>query len=287
MGLDAIVLSVVNFFFLLSFQNQSDGWTPLLDKNLSQWETYLSYRHTSLTIAGAPKDSNGIPMKPIGLNNDTCRVFSVIDENGEPVLRVSGEIYGCVCTLKEYENYHLQLKVKWGNKKWPPRLQELKDSGLLYHSIGDFGVDYWLTWKLSHEFQIQQKCFGDYWSTAGAKADIRAKMPDGEKSFIFDTNAPLVSDRGNGDYCRRSKDCELPEGEWNTLDLFCFGDKSLQIVNGNVVMALQNSRYSKDGVVMPLTKGKIQIQSEAAEVFYKEIKIMSIDSLPAEFASYF
>ena len=185
--------------------------------------------------------------------------------------------------FERYGNYHLQLKVKWGNKKWPPRLQELKDSGLLYHSIGDFGADYWLTWKLSHEFQIQQECFGDYWSTAGAKADIRSKIPDGEQSYIFDKNAPLVSDRGNGDYCRRSKDFELAEGEWNTLDLFCFCDKSLQLVNGNVVMALQNSRYSKDGVEMPLTKGNIQIQSEAAEVFYKDIKIMSIDSLPAEF----
>src|SRR5208283_2266529 len=153
MSIVSVVLFIVNFFLILPMQDQSEGWTPLLDKNLSQWESYLSYRHTSLTIAGVPKDLNGIPIKPIGLNNDTCKVFSVIDENGEPVLRVSGEIYGCVCTLKEYGNYHLQLMVKWGNKKWPPRLQELKDSGLLYHSIGDYGVDYWLTWKLSHEFQ--------------------------------------------------------------------------------------------------------------------------------------
>ncbi len=286
MGVGTIVLSIVNLFFLFSLQSRDDGWMPLLDKNLSQWEAYLSYRHTSLTITSAPKDSNGIPMNPIGLNNDTCGVFSVIEENGEPVLRVTGEIYGSLCTLKEYGNYHLQLKVKWGKKKWPPRLQEVKDSGVLYHSVGDYGVDYWLTWKLSHEFQIQQECFGDYWSIAGAKADIRSRLPEGEKAYIYDKNAPLVSAEKRG-YCRRSKDCELPEGEWNTLDLICFDAKSLQIVNGNVVLALQNSRYYKDGVEIPLTKGKIQIQSEGAEVFYKDIKIMPIDSLPAEFVSYF
>ena len=90
MGMSIIVFSIVNLFLLFSFQDQRDGWTPLLDKNLSQWETYLSYRHTSLTITGAPKDSNGLPIKPIGLNIDTCRVFSVIDDKGEPVLRVTG-----------------------------------------------------------------------------------------------------------------------------------------------------------------------------------------------------
>ena len=103
MGKSTIVFLIANLFFIFLPQSKSNEWTPLLDKNLSQWETYLSYRHTSLTITGAPKDSNGNPIKPIGLNNDTCRVFSVIDENGEPVLRVSGEIYGCVCTLKDTE----------------------------------------------------------------------------------------------------------------------------------------------------------------------------------------
>ncbi len=287
MSTSTIVLSIISLFFLSSSQNQNNGWIPLLDKDLSQWETYLSYQHTSLTINGAPKDSNGIPIKPVGLNNDVHKVFSVSEENGELVLKVTGEIYGCLGSLKDYENYHLQLKVKWGNKKWPPRLQELKDTGILYHSIGDYGVDYWLTWKLSQEFQIQEECFGDYWSIAGAKIDIRSRIPEGEKLYIYDKNAPLVSDRGNGDYCRRDKNYELADGEWNTVELLCFGDKSLQIVNGNVVMALQNSRYYKDGIEKPLTKGRIQIQSEGAEVYFKDIRIRSIDSLPAQFASYF
>jgi hypothetical protein len=38
----------------------------------------------------------------------------------------------------------------------------------------------------------------------------------------------------------------------------------------------------ENGKELPLTKGKIQIQSEGAEVFYKGIKIQSIDKLPAE-----
>ena len=45
-------------------------------------------------------------------------------------------------------------------------------------------------------------------------------------------------------------------------------------------MILKNSRYlDKDGKFVPLTKGKIQLQSEAAELYYTDIKIRSIDAL--------
>jgi hypothetical protein len=36
-----------------------------------------------------------------------------------------------------------------------------------------------------------------------------------------------------------------------------------------------------------MINGKILIQSEAAEVYYKEIKIRTIDTLPAEYEQYF
>ncbi len=45
-----------------------------------------------------------------------------------------------VFTKEEYSNYHLSLKVKRGDKKWDPRKKLLKDSGILYHSIGPLGA---------------------------------------------------------------------------------------------------------------------------------------------------
>jgi hypothetical protein len=41
-----------------------------------------------------------------------------------------------------------------------------------------------------------------------------------------------------------------------------------------------NSRQTENGKDFPLVKGKLQIQSEGAEVFYKDIKIRSIKSIP-------
>ena len=53
-------------------------------------------------------------------------------------------------------------------------------------------------------------------------------------------------------------------------------------------MILKNSRYLNDsGEFVELKKGKIQLQSEAAEVFFKDIKIREIDSLQQKLNSYF
>lgn len=276
---------------LLSCKQTETGWTDLLDSQLSQWDSYLSYRFQDGYNGTVPKDENGNAIEPIGLNKDKFGVFSIIEENNEPILQISGEIYGCVVTKKEYENYHLKLKVKWGNTKYQPRKKLLMDSGIMYHSVGDFGNDYWRSWMLSQEFQVMEGHMGDFWSQQSSSIEIRSYLPEGnmmnpvaDKSQDF---IPLGSGSEYGGFCLRSCNYENKPGEWNTLELICFENKSLHIVNREVVMILQNSEYEKDGKRVPLQKGKIQLQSEAAEVFYKDIKIRSIDSMPQEYLQYY
>ncbi|PSR53961.1 DUF1080 domain-containing protein [Adhaeribacter arboris] len=262
----------------------------LLDKDLSKWEMYLSYRHKVGYKGEVPLDTDGTPIQPIGYNKNTNNVFTVVEEDGAPVLRVSGEIYGCVFTKQEFQNYHLKLKVKWGSKKWEPRTNLLKDSGVLYHSIGESGKDYWRAWMLGQEFQIMEGHMGDYWTIASSAVDIRAYLPEGAMNTVASASQPFLP-LGKGTersgFCLRSEDREKPQGEWNEIELICFGDKSLHIVNGQVVMVLQNSRYVDNGQTIPLTKGKLQLQSEAAEVFYKDIKIKNLPELPKQYAAYF
>jgi hypothetical protein len=69
--------------------------------------------------------------------------------------------------------------------------------------------------------------------------------------------------------------------------LVCFEGKSLHIINGKLVMVLQNSRFFDGEKFQPLTEGKIQLQSEAGEVYYKNIKIKPINRMPVEFENYF
>lgn len=265
-------------------------WIDLLDKNLSQWEMYLSYRHSVNFNGEAPKDEHGKTIEPVGYNKNVNNVFSVVEENGKPVLKITGEIYGCLFTKQEFENYHLKLKVKWGAKKWTPRMDKLKDSGICYHSIGPAGPDYWRSWMLSQEFQIMEGHMGDYWTIANAAIDVRAFIPEGSMNTVAGNKQPFLPiGRGTSlpGFCMRTADRESPQGEWTDIELICFEGKSLHIVNGEVVMVLKNSRYREGDKDIPLTKGKIQLQSEAAEVFYKDIRIRMLDKLPGKYAAYF
>jgi len=268
-----------------------NGWTSLLDKNLNAWDTYLSYSFKDGYNGSQPVDEKGNLIEPVGLNKDEAGVFRVIEENNEPVLRVSGEIYGCVVTKKEYRNYRFRLKVKWGDKKYPPREKLLKDSGIMYHSVGEFGKDYWRSWMLSQEFQVMEGHMGDFWSQQSSSMEVKAFLPEGTMmNPVADESQPFIplgSGSNYGGFCLRSCNFESKPGEWTTLELVSYEGKSLHIVNGKVVMILQNSRYKKDGEVVPLVQGKIQIQSEAAEVFYKDIEIKEIETLPAEYSTYF
>jgi hypothetical protein len=284
------ILALLFLFLALSSCKEKNSWTKLLDKDLSQWDNYLSYSYPEGYDGEIPLDEHGNMMKPIGLNKNQNDVFTVVEENGEPVLRISGEIYGCAVTKKEFENYHLRLKVKWGDKVWHPRKDLLKDSGILYHSIGPHGAESWRSWMLSQEFQVMQGHMGDFWNQANSAIDIRAFIPEYIMSPVADPSQDFIG-IGEGEdipsYCMRSANFEKPHGEWNVMELICFENKSIHIVNGEVVMILRDSRYVENGKKIPLLKGKIQLQSEAAEVFYKNIEIRNLESLPKEYAHYY
>lgn len=284
-------ITIIAVFAMISCScsNKSE-WTNLLDKNLSQWDNYLSYRMPVGYSGQIPKDKDGNDMQPIGMNQSGYDVFTAMQEGSEPVLRISGEIYGCLISKEEYSDFHLTLKVKWGDNKWDPRKKLLKDSGILYYSIGPIGQDYWRSWMLSQEFQIMEGHMGDFWSQSNSAIDIKAFIPEGEMMNAVADMSQTFIPFGNGGvsgFCMRSANYENAPGEWNTIDLICFRGKSLHIVNGHVVMILEKSRQVTDGNSMPLTKGKIQIQSEAAEVFYKDIRIRKLESLPVEYDKYF
>jgi hypothetical protein len=267
-----------------------DGWINLLDSSLSKWDMYLSYKYQNGYSGKIPTDVNGNEIPPIGYNKNVNNMFTVIQENNEPILKVTGEYYGCVFTKEKFKNYRLKLKVKFGTKKWEPRADKLMDAGVLYHSQGEAGVDYWRAWMLSQEFQIMEGHFGDYWNIANAAIDIRAYIPEGSMSAVADESQqfiPFGTHTENTGFCMRKMRAETPNNGWTEIELVCFEGKSLHIINGKVVMVLQNSRYFDGEKFQPLVEGKIQLQSEAGEVFYKDIKIKPINKMPAEFEKLF
>jgi hypothetical protein len=262
--------------FGFSRTEKADHWKQLFNgKDLTGWDTYLG---PDLNDSGKP--ING---QPIGLNNDPRHVFTIVQQGGENIIRISGENWGAISTKEEYENYHLQLQFKWGALSWGQKKNKKKDSGLLYHSVGKYGADYG-AWMRSQEFQIEEGNCGDYWGVAGGMADIPI-IKKSETEYVYNPQGTLTTfmeGSKQGRRCIKGSDAENPSGEWNTLDLYCYGDTSIHVINGKIMMILYHNKQMDNGQVLPLNKGKIQIQSEGAEVFYRQIKIQPIDRLPAE-----
>jgi hypothetical protein len=244
-------------------------------RDLEGWDTYIGPPYDTLQ-----KKFMG---KAPGLNADHSRVFTVTKTDGKGAIRISGEHFGGISTQESYENYHLRLEFKWGGKKWHPKKKSARDSGLLYHAVGPHAGD-GNFWMRSHEFQIQEADCGDYWGVAGAFADIPAREKS-ENHYVYNPAGPLLTFRDKtpiGRHCIKNPDAEKTSGEWNAIDLYCIGDTSVHVVNGIVNMVLYNLRQENADGSSPLTNGKIQIQSEGAEIFYRNITIDHIQRIPPE-----
>lgn len=258
-----------------------------LDTNLSQFEKWIGVPHK--TVEGLPEgtfQSNNVTKgTALGLNNDIKNVFSVIEEDGEQVLKITGEIYGGLTTKDTYSNYHLSIMFKWGDKKWEPRLDVKRDSGILYHCYGDHGR-FWNTWKTCLEYQVQESDLGDFIplggnavtpKVSGPKVEIRGT--EGKKQNSYDPNSDVYLEKIG--YTMASKEVDKPHGEWNHLELYVVGNNAVHVVNGEVVMVVENAK-KPDGTL--LAEGQIQIQSEAAECYYKDLSVTPIKKFPKAIA---
>ncbi len=263
--------------YVIELNEPKVPWQYLFNsKNLDGWDTYLGPQFPAVG-----DDRTGVV--PIGLNIDPKQTFSVVTEDGEKALRISGEQFGGISTKDVFENYHLQLQFKWGKQKYHPREKAKMDSGICYHANGEHGAD-WGCWMQSQEFQLQEGDCGDYWGCAGAIFDIPAKK-QGEKDWIFDPKGEIMTFQDGtpvGRHCIKNLDAEKPYGQWNTIDLYCFGGTAVHVVNGRVVMVLYNSSRKAEPEVELLTAGKIQLQSEGSEIFYRNIRLLPIEGIPVE-----
>jgi len=257
-----ILLSILLSATVTGFSHK--GLKPLFNgKDLRGWDTYVG-----------TQDKGG---KPVGLNSDPLKIFTVIEKDGAGLLRVSGETNASIATQKSYEDYHVQMVFKWGDK-----IYRQLNSGLLYHSYGPFGagLDVWMS---SHEFQLCTGKMGDSYCMGTSYFEIPSVSSSEGKTLTYSSTGDKVpfGDGRIAKNCSKGGDYEKPVGEWNTIDLYCFGRTSVHVVNGKVTMVNFNSGKIENGKVLPLTGGKIQIQSEGGELFIRSLEIEKIKEIPA------
>ena len=281
--------SVVLYLILCNALHAQNEWKPLWNgKDLSGWSTWLQKPEPTSEVPGLPRGADGKYTEAIGSNRDPLKVFTVVQEDGRPAIRISGEVVGELRSAESFGNYRLRLQFKWGKEKWPPRHkpETPRDSGLLYHVHAKPGAE-GRTWARSIELQIQERDVGDLYAI-GSEISVRSSPRQINDRVVFDYDPKgeykvFSQVPGKEGRCIKQPDNEKPSGEWNTVELVCFGEDCIHIVNGKVVMRLHAPRRIDGPNPLPVTSGPIILQSEGAEIFYRQIEYKPITSLPPEF----
>jgi hypothetical protein len=219
-------------------------------------------------------------IKDRGRDVDPKAVFTVQDG----MIRISGEEWGCITTNEEFEDYDLTVEFKWGGKTWGTREKATRDGGVLVHSVGEDG-GYSGTWMHSIEVQIIEGGTGDF-IVVGDKSDNYAiTCPVAEEqqkgSYVYKPDGRRVTvNSGRVNWWGRSpewedvigfrgdKDVEKPMGEWNTLQVHVKDGGIKVTLNGVVVNEAFDAKPSK---------GRIQIQSEGAEMLVRKVELTPLD----------
>lgn len=229
-------------------------------ENLDGWYSFIQYR---------------------GRNTDPKKVFTVHDG----LIHVSGEEYGSIITTKEYSNYKLTAEFKWGEHTYAPRVDNARDNGILIHSTGEDG-GYSGIWMHSIECQIIEGGTGDLLvvGDSSPKFSLTSYVAPEKQNgtYIFQPNGSLATIHGGRinwfgrdpnwkdiKGFRGKNDIEKPTGEWNHMECVAEGNKISIMLNGTLVNQAVNVRPSS---------GRIQIQSEGAEIFFRQVTLTPLNT---------
>ncbi len=196
---------------------------------------------------------------------------------------------GYLATNQEFADVHIRVEYKWGMKRHAPRYNPKRDNGLLYGLVGPDKV-----WPTCAECQIEEGDVGDFFllGTRGIQSNHSAglfveginpmtgwpkpgepgyRVPGGGRAGqppVEPTTGRLIKD-GN---------FELLD-QWNTVEVIWQGDRAAHIVNGrtvNVATSLQQPDPQNPGQFIPLTRGKIAIEIEYAEIWFRRIEVRAL-----------
>ncbi len=244
----------------------AEHWTPLFNgRDLNGWYTFLQ-KH--------------------GKNQDPDRVITIEDgaiDLYKDAPEGSMVVMGYIATEKEYGNYHLRLQYRWGGKKFEPRYKLKRDAGLYHHLTGPDQI-----WPRGLQYQIEQTNVGDLIVLYGVQLDTTIdprtrseKMPTflaGEQGG----EAHVLGGKGIA-YLRHLAG-EFERDGWNIAEIIARGDTTSHILNGQVVSKGSGVRLvdpDKPGPAPSVTRGRIALEIEAAELYFRNVEIRRLDEVAA------
>ena len=207
------------------------------------------------------------------------------------VLQVTGKGFGYFRTKESYQNYHLVLDYKWGEKTWSKREDRARDCGLLLHSHGPDG-SFGGAWQSCIQAQMLEGSMGDINVLSGKTGDdqlipsqLTVEVEKIEKGYRFKKGGESMTFPPQGKSVasirwkdrdpnwkdakgfRGAKDVDHPVGQWNRMEVICDGDSYKILINGTLV---------NEGSKASPAAGFIGVQNEWAECFIRRFELWPI-----------
>jgi hypothetical protein len=247
----------------------ADGWVSLINgRDLTGWYTMLQ------------KSGKGIAeeLNMVVMEEQMLHILGE-DERSDPVEA------GYLATNQEFENVHIRVEYKWGMKRHAPRYTPKRDNGLLYALVGEDKV-----WPTCIECQIEEGDVGDFFLLGGITG-IQAQHGAG----LFGVGVNPLTGWPKGNTAATPAPTQQPPGtasnrlikdgnfemldDWNTVEVIWQGDRAEHIVNGrtvNLATNLQRPDPNNPGQFIPLNRGKIAIEIEYAEIWFRRVEVKAL-----------
>lgn len=156
----------------------------------------------------------------------------------------AGRPLSVIRTVAEFENYELMLEWRW------PLGSEPGNSGVLLHASSPRERS---IWPKSIEVQLAHGSAGDFWMI-GETLTVEGREPLGRR----------IPNNGSK--------AENEPGTWNQLRVRCEGASITVWVNGTLV---------NQGHAATATRGSICLQSEGADIEFRNLRLRPLSALSA------
>lgn len=175
--------------------------------------------------------------------------------------------HGMMWTERTYSKFIFRFQYKWGTKRVNNFGRFQYDAGAYYHVTNQKIWPWGLEYQVRYNHETDENHTGDFWMST-----IKGQWYADESGKFF--QAPWAGGRPTE---RRGGEHRAPldvphhalDGEWNTCEIIVMGDRyALHKLNGVVV------NYAEE---LESDRGVIGLQSETAEIFYRNIEIKEFD----------
>lgn len=180
--------------------------------------------------------------------------------------------FGYLATEREYQDFHLRFDYRWGGRHY---VNFPKDSGFFFAMVGPDQL-----WPRSIECQVMVMDTGSVYIFDHATV---ATTIDPATGRYLEGGTPIRTPRMAEPYPRVTHSSAFDVvDDWNTVEVIARGATAELRVNGNVTFRSTDHLQpdpeapTDPALDIPLTRGRLVIQQEGAEVWYRNVELMEL-----------